>query len=137
MALPASGQISFADFVTEEGFIVGGQTNMFSYALVYGVPFQTDGSDSIGMDEFYGKNAPLYDVYEYFEPNPPNAGIINYYIRWVSSNPPDATFDGNCAQKVTFPSSGLKLGEVADVYPNAIFRSEAGADCGGGGGFEP
>lgn len=129
MALPSSGPISFADFVTEQGFLIGAETNMYTSALIYSVPFQTDGLDPISMDEFYGKEAPRFDVYEALIPGP---GIVTYYLFWSSSNPFNALIGDYCFNKLTAPP-GLKYGEIADMYPFAQYINSVGAACNEGG----
>lgn len=122
MALP-TGQISFDDFRTEQALLVGPQQNLFTEALVYGVSFTTDGGNPIGMDEFWGKEAPTYDVYEGF-----GAGLEYSYVPYSSGNPFQAFFNGTCATKLTYP--GIKYGEVQNIYPSAVFYNEPGSACG-------
>ena len=132
MALPLFGQISFRDFNSEQVLPLSEQTDMYTAALIYGVPFTTNGSDSISMDEFYNKEAPYYDVYNAFLPGPGDTYIA---VPWSSGNPFDSSFGGNCFTKQTGPP-GLKYGQVISVYPMAQFFGSAGPDC-GTGGFEP
>ena len=133
MALPSSGQISFADFHTEQALAIENASfvNMFSSAGVYGVSFTTDGNNPASMDEFYGKDAPRYDVYEALI----SGGIVTYFVPFSSGNPINASFGSDCFDKLTAPP-GIKYGDVLNAYPSAQFVNSAGADC-GGGGFEP
>jgi hypothetical protein len=130
MALP-SGQISFNDFATEQGLLTGAQSNLNLAATIYGVGFATDGSNVLGMDEFQGLSAPMYDVYE----GVGAGGIEFYYVLFSSSNPYQSTISGNCATKETGPP-GLNLGGVLNLHPTAV-ESAVGPDCGGGGFDEP
>jgi hypothetical protein len=131
MALPSSGQISFDDFQIEEGFTPGAELNIYVAALKYSVSFTTDGTNPIGMDEFYGKEAPRFDVYEALL----GPGIVTYFVPFSNANPINALFGGDCFDKLTAPP-GLKYGEVMDSYPFAQYVNEAGSAC-GDGGFEP
>jgi len=54
MALPSSGEISFADLNQELGNDVGTEIDFETAAQTLGVSFQTNGSDPIEFDEFYG-----------------------------------------------------------------------------------
>jgi hypothetical protein len=130
MALPIAGNpISFDDFQIEEGFTPGAELNIYVAALKYSVSFTTDGTNPIGMDEFYGKEAQRFDVYEAF-----GDSLYYYYVPWSSSNPYQATFNFLCATKLTAPP-GYKLGEVLTTYPSAVWYAEPGANCGEDGGF--
>jgi hypothetical protein len=129
MALPSGpNQISFLDFQTENGFVYAPSetippTDMYTYALVYSVPFTIDGSNPISMDEFFNKEAPTYDVYEGF-----GATIEYSYVPYSSGNPFQASFNGTCASKLTYP--GIKYGEVLTTYPSAVFYNAPGESCG-------
>ena len=57
MAIPASGQISFNLFNTDRGIASETQVNMATAGTAYGVSYTTNGSNPLGMDEFYGKSA--------------------------------------------------------------------------------
>jgi hypothetical protein len=130
MALPSSGQISFADFHTEQALAIENASfvNMFSSAGVYGVSFTTDGNNPASMDEFYGKEAPRYDVYEALL----SGGIVTYFVPFSSGNPSYAQFGDDCFEKLTGPP-GIKYGDVLNAYPFANFLPNAGGECGGGG----
>jgi hypothetical protein len=54
MALTSSGEISFADLNQELGNDVGTEIDFETAAQTLGVSFQTNGSDPIEFDEFYG-----------------------------------------------------------------------------------
>lgn len=129
MALPSGpNEISFLDFQTENGFVYAPgttpPTDMYTYALVYSVPFTIDGSNPISMDEFFNKEAPTYDVYEGF-----GYEIEYSYVPWSSGNPFSAYFNDVCSTKLTAPP-GIKYGEVLTTYPTAVFYNAPGAACG-------
>ena len=54
MALTSSGEISFADLNQELGNDAGTEIDFETAAQTLGVSFQTNGSDPIEFDEFYG-----------------------------------------------------------------------------------
>lgn len=56
MALPSSGQISFQQFNTDRGLTATAQIDMASAGTAYGVSYATNGTNQLGMDEFYGKS---------------------------------------------------------------------------------
>lgn len=129
MALPTSGQISFDDFATEQALPTGQYQTIFSEASVYGVSFTTDGSNSIGMDEFYGREAPTYDLYNAITEN----GNTYYFVPSGGVNPFQSTLFGDCFTKA---ATSMKYGVIISTYPFAIFLPEAGPDC-GEGAFTP
>jgi hypothetical protein len=56
MPLPASGQISMNDMNTDRGIASGTQIDLAAAAIVYSVSYTTDGTNQLGMDEFYNKS---------------------------------------------------------------------------------
>ena len=52
MALPY-GQISFQDFNVERGISVASEVSMTTAAYVFGVSYNTSGTDVLSMDEFW------------------------------------------------------------------------------------
>lgn len=132
MALP-TGQISFADLYTEQALPLENASfvNMFSYASIYGVSFTTDGTNPASMNEFWGKEAPRYDVYEGLPPG----GLTYYYVPFSPINPMESTFGDVCFTKLTFPA--VKYGDVLTTWPSAAFLPNAGPQCGSGGGEQP
>jgi hypothetical protein len=123
MALP-SGQISFSDFNTDRGIAATTQIDIFSAGVIYGVPFNTFGSDDLQMNEFWGKSEPLYDVYEM-------CGVPGDYrfIIYQPSNAFTLQIGGSCGLKV---SSGFTYNQVQNNYPTAVFYSDTsnpGCEC--------
>ena len=134
MALPSSGPISFYDFNTEYELVGNATINMRNAALMYEVPFATDGSNPISMDEFYGLSIPLYDIYE--SCNAPS--ILTYYVRYFNSNTYTSTIGGAyCYVKI---ATQVTPAFIAANYPGIEFTMAISHDecsCSGGGGGGP
>jgi hypothetical protein len=133
MPLPTSGPISFVDFVIEQELPgAGAPQQLNTMGVIFGVSFTEDGSNSLGMDEFYGKSSETYDIYNAFVEG---QGDTYYAVPFQSSNPFQSSFGGSCFTKQTGPP-GIKIGQVLSFYPTAQFLGFAGPTC-GDDGFEP
>jgi len=134
MPLPTSGPISFVDFVIEQELPgAGAPQQLNTMGVIFGVSFTEDGSNSLGMNEFYGKSSETYDIYEGFLNGQPP--LVNYAVTFQPSNPFNSSIGGSCFTKQTGPP-GLKIGQVLTMYPSAQFLGFAGPNC-GDDGFEP
>ena len=131
MAIPASGEISFNLFNTDRSIASATLVDMAAAGSAYGVSYATNGSNQLGMDEFYGKSAGgtpapttappttapppppppvVYDWYDYercVNPNAYEGGI--YSISVVSGNAPPSTIlvSGDCHSIVSYTPSAF------------------------------
>jgi hypothetical protein len=125
MALPSSGQISFADFNTDRGYPATDTVVMTAAASAFGVSYTTDGSNDLRMDEFYGKSGGLFDLYSAC------STLAVVYIPWNNgSNPFSAEINGECSFR---DQVGVTLPYIQANFPSATFYADyynAGCQCG-------